>query len=317
MSPTESPTPWTEYTQIEADEKLEDACRQLVRLAVYEDLEHQVDWSTVSTVPGGRRCVCELRTRSDGRAAGLVCIPWILDEMQAEVEVTLQASDGEAVTAGTSVAMLTGESRDVLTAERILLNFVCRLSGIATHTRRFVERIAGTRARVYDTRKTTPGWRRLDKYAVRCGGGANHRTGLFDGFLIKDNHLAIARGALGASPSATLETVQRWLGASIERMKAPESVEIEVDDLAQFDEILPLHPHIILLDNFSLADLQTAVERRNRSAPRVQLEASGGVTLETVRAIAETGVDRVSCGALTHAAPWLDLGLDWNECVQE
>jgi nicotinate-nucleotide pyrophosphorylase (carboxylating) len=210
--------------------------------------------------------------------------------------------------------------RDLLTAERTILNIICRLCGIATQTRHFVDQIASTKVRLYDTRKTTPGWRLLEKYAVGCGGGHNHRSGLYDGFLIKDNHLALAgdsSGPLDASDAAAAAI--RWRGSRVERMTAPQIVEIEVDSIRQLRDVLPVGPDIVLLDNFSLDELRQAVAIRDQAAivtesgAGVELEASGNVKIDTIAAIASTGVDRISSGALTHQATSLDLGLDWYD----
>ncbi|HTN74228.1 MAG TPA: nicotinate-nucleotide diphosphorylase (carboxylating), partial [Pirellulaceae bacterium] len=191
-----------------------------------------------------------------------------------------------------------------------------QLSGIASLTRAYVEAIAGTKARIYDTRKTTPGWRRLEKYAVRCGGGTNHRTGLFDAVLIKDNHLALASACPDAparTPAEAVAVARKFLDTMVDdrEQRVAMLVEIEVDSLEQFAQVLPEQPDIILLDNMTPALLRSAVEQRDASGLAVQLEASGGVNLGTVRAIAESGVDRISVGALTHSAACLDIGLDW------
>ena len=194
-----------------------------------------------------------------------------------------------------TVATVAGAMRDLLTTERLVLNLLGRLSGVATLTRRYVEAIAGTRADIYDTRKTTPGWRRLEKYAVRCGGGRNHRTGLFDAVLIKDNHLALA----GIGPAEAVRRAREFLPARATEYPPARQllVEVEVDTLTQLDEVLPQRPDLVLLDNMPPDQLRTAVQRRNAAAPEVELEASGGVNLQTVRAIAETGVERISVGA--------------------
>jgi nicotinate-nucleotide pyrophosphorylase (carboxylating) len=205
-------------------------------------------------------------------------------------------------------------TRDLLTAERTLLNLLGRLCGVATLTRRYVDAIAGTSARIYDTRKTTPGWRRMEKYAVRCGGGTNHRTGLFDAILIKDNHLAQTARATGStlSPADAVIRAREFLqefyanGGS-----AGIPIEVEVDTLDQFANVLPLSPDIILLDNMEPNQLRIAVKQRNDAGVKTELEASGGIHLETVRAVAETGIDRISVGALTHSAVALDVALDW------
>jgi nicotinate-nucleotide pyrophosphorylase (carboxylating) len=198
--------------------------------------------------------------------------------------------------------------RAILTAERTALNFLQHLSGIATLTRRYVDAVAGLNCQILDTRKTLPGWRLLEKYAVHCGGGRNHRMGLFDGILIKDNHLAALRSADCGLRIADLIRQARGRAPGL-------PVELEVDNLDLLDVALACRPDIILLDNMSVAQMREAVARRNaviKQSERVLLEASGGVTLQTVRAIAETGVDRISVGALTHSAPALDIALDYE-----
>ncbi len=204
-----------------------------------------------------------------------------------------------------------------LTAERLVLNLLGRLSGIATLTRRYVEAVRGTTAGIYDTRKTTPGWRRLEKYAVGQGGGRNHRSGLFDAVLVKDNHLAFGRQQAAGhpdrySPAEAVLRARQMLGQhSPQQPPAEIIVEIEVDTLNQLEEVLSAGPDIVLLDNMGPADLRRAVSLRDARSPAVELEASGRVDLESVREIAETGVERISVGALTHSAVWLDVGLDW------
>ena len=199
--------------------------------------------------------------------------------------------------------------RSLLAMERTALNFLQRLSGIATMTAQFVTRVAGTKAVILDTRKTTPGWRALEKYAVRCGGGTNHRAGLYDAVLIKDNHLAWL--AEGGDPIGQAVKLARE-GAP----KGTKFIEVEVDTLEQFDRALEVGPDIILIDNLGPEKLAEAVRRRDERAPGILLEASGGVTLATVRALAETGVDRISVGALTHSAPALDIGLDFDRVIE-
>ena len=193
--------------------------------------------------------------------------------------------------------------RSILIAERTALNFLQRLSGVATRTRAFVDAVAGLPTQILDTRKTTPGWRLLEKYAVRCGGGHNHRAGLYDGILIKDNHLAFL-GAHGLSITQAVNAARDRFGRSV-------PLVIEIDWLYQLDEALASRPDVILLDNMGLEELRTAVARRYAQAREVLLEASGGVNLSTVRDIAATGVDRISVGELTHSAPALDIGLDY------
>jgi nicotinate-nucleotide pyrophosphorylase (carboxylating) len=205
--------------------------------------------------------------------------------------------------AGARLAVVRGRMRSILAGERTVLNFVQRLSGVATLTRRYVEEVAGLSVQVLDTRKTTPGWRLLEKYAVRCGGGHNHRMGLYDGILIKDNHLAALAGHSDPITEA-VRLARHKHGTAI-------PLEIEVDTLDQLEIALQARPDIVLLDNLSPSQLREAVRRRDAVAPGVRLEASGGVRLETIRAIAETGVERISVGALTHSAPALDIALDY------
>jgi nicotinate-nucleotide pyrophosphorylase (carboxylating) len=218
---------------------------------------------------------------------------------------TPERADGDAVQAGDLIATIVGPIRALFSLERVLLNFLQRLSGIATLTARYTAAVAGTRAQILDTRKTTPGWRALEKYAVRCGGGTNHRFGLFDAMLIKDNHLACLASSVG-----TAEPIAAAVAAAKAAVPAGGFVEIEVDTLEQLDRALACGPDIILVDNLGPEALAEAVRRRDARGPGVLLEASGGVTLATVRALAETGVDRISVGALTHSAPALDIALD-------
>jgi nicotinate-nucleotide pyrophosphorylase (carboxylating) len=227
--------------------------------------------------------------------AGLDCARLALKAMDADIRFEAVAADGDRVAAGAVLARAEGNARAILTAERTALNLLGRLSGVATLTGEYVRAVEGTSARITDTRKTTPGLRALEKYAVRCGGGINHRFALDDAILIKDNHVAAAGG----------------VGPALERAKAAVhhlmKIEVEVDSLQQLDEALPHAPDVIMLDNFSLEDLREAVRR---AGGRVRLEASGGISLQTVRAVAETGVDVISVGALTHSASVLDIGLD-------
>ncbi len=305
-----------DYSPVLPDAAMEDDCRQLIRLAVREDLDRAIDWTTVALVDETVRGSCEVVPRQTGICAGLITVPWIIDEMDADLAADLLIKDGDALVVGKPMVRLSGNARDLLTCERLILNMVSRLCGIASLTARFCERLQGHTARLYDTRKTTPGYRRLEKYAVRCGGGHNHRTGLFDGFLVKDNHLALAgeHDANGLRPLAAhlaAEKVRRWRSAHADSMLAPEMIEIEVDSLDQLRDVLPAGPDIVLLDNFKIPQLLQAVELRNRLAPQVELEASGNVKLDTIAEIAKTGVERISSGALTHQATWLDLGMDW------
>lgn len=301
-----------DFNQISADAALEADCRELVRLAIDEDFGQAVDWTTAAIVPESRSGVCDVVARESGVCAGLVSLPWIVDAMGFGLAVELQVGDGDAVAPLQSVARISGSAREILSSERIILNTLCRMFGIASFTKQFVNRIEGTGARLYDTRKTTLGWRRMDKYAVRCGGGNNHRLGLFDAFLIKDNHLALAGGDRPLSPSEAVSRARQFRSDDRTVSSPPAIVEIEVDTLEQFADVLPAHPDIVLLDNFLPDQLCEAVALRDRSATDVQLEASGNVSLDTIAQIATSGVDRISSGALTHAARWLDLGLDWK-----
>lgn len=303
-----------DYETVTADQRLEADLRSLVQLGVAEDLAGQLDWTTAATVPAEARGRCQIVSRCSGTAAGLVAIPWIIDELGADLQFESLLADGGGFAPRQALGSVEGNVRDLLTAERLILNIVSRMCGVATLTAAYAERIADTAARLYDTRKTTTGWRRLEKYAVHCGGGHNHRSGLYDGFLIKDNHLALA-GSHGV-PLSPAEAVRRARSMAKRESAGhipPAIVEIEVDSLDQLREVLPESPDIVLVDNFPVADLRRAVELRNDLNRAVELEASGGVTIETIAEIASTGVDRISCGALTHQAVWLDLGLDWSQ----
>lgn len=274
--------------------------RESVRQALLEDVGTG-DVTTLACVPPDASARALLRAREPVVLAGLDLAIEAFRQLDPNLRMTPRARDGDVVDAGATVLEIGGPARGILTAERVALNFCQRLSGVATLTARFVDAVKGTRARILDTRKTTPGWRRLEKYAVACGGGTNHRTGLHDLVLIKDNHLAALRDA---QPNAIAAAVQRarhcWPGLR---------VEVETDTLEQVDQAVAAGTDIILLDNMDLPTLREAVQR---VAGRSRTEASGGVRLDTVRAIAETGVDFVSVGALTHSAPAVDLGLDFE-----
>jgi nicotinate-nucleotide pyrophosphorylase (carboxylating) len=317
-----------EFLQIEWDAAVEADCRRIVRASVLEDLDRGYDWTTLALAPAESVGRASVVARQGGIVAGLLAAAVAIDEMDKSLHFEPRAGDGAAVADGEVLATLRGSVRSMLAAERLILNLLGHLSGIATLTRRYVEAISGTKARIYDTRKTTPGWRRLEKYAVRQGGGHNHRTGLFDAILIKDNHLAFASelSAADASRKAIApETIASSAGQAVRKARAfltatfPEDaraqmiVEVEVDSLAQLIAVLAEQPDIVLLDNMPVEQLRDAVALRNASAPAVELEASGGVTLATVRKIAESGVDRISVGALTHSAPSLNVALDWHK----
>jgi nicotinate-nucleotide pyrophosphorylase (carboxylating) len=306
-----------EFQQHTWDAQTIDDCRQLIRLAVREDLDQGHDWTTVSLVPREAKASASVVARQAGIIVGLRAAEMICEEMNLQATWQPGVNDGERVSSGQVVATIAGSARDLLTAERTILNFMGRLSGIATLTRRFVDEIAGTTARLYDTRKTAPGWRRLEKYAVKCGGGHNHRTGLFDAVLIKDNHLALGAQLESAERFAPAQAVShaRQFLQQMPRGTRPEDdllIEIELDRLDDFEAVLASGPDIVLLDNMSCDQLREAVVRRNSAGVAVELEASGGVRLETIRAIAQTGIDRISCGALTHSAVNFDVALDWD-----
>jgi nicotinate-nucleotide pyrophosphorylase (carboxylating) len=238
-----------------------------------------------------------------------------VDEYSDGLQFAVQVEDGQPVAAGDVVATLTGQARQLLRIERTCLNFLGRLSGICSLTAQYVASVAGTRAQVLDTRKTTPGWRRLEKYAVRCGGGTNHRLGLFDAVLIKDNHLAFCRNDL-ANPvdaAGAIERMRAWLRSRPDgRTAVAPAIEIEVDSLEQLRRAAAARPDVVLLDNMSPDELRSCVRFRDEHAPGILLEASGGVNLYTISDVAATGVDRISVGALTHSAVNFDIGLDWS-----
>ena len=270
----------------------------IVRGALAEDLAGGVDVTSESTVPRKQRSRMHLVARSAGVAAGIpVAALVFLEAAKGRVEVDLAKSDGDDVAAGEALIVITGPTRDLLLAERTALNLLCHLSGIATLTRAWVDAIAGTSANIRDTRKTTPGLRALEKYAVRCGGGVNHRMSLSDAALVKDNHV-VAAGGVAPAFAAVRET---FPGIDI---------EVEVDSLDQLTEVLEAGADLVLLDNFTPQDMRRAVEL---TAGRARLEASGGLTLDVAGEVAATGVDYLAVGALTHSAPVLDIGADLEE----
>ena len=271
----------------------------VIRRALEEDLAFGPDVTTDATVPAGARATGDVVPRSSGVLAGVPVAAAVFDLVGGpEVDVELLAADGDAARPGEAVLTVHGPARALLTAERTALNLIGRLSGVATLTRQWVDAVAGTRAAIRDTRKTTPGLRALEKYAVRCGGGVNHRMALGDAALIKDNHVAAAGGIRPAVDAV--------------RAHAPGiPLEVECDTLDQFREALAAEVHLVLLDNFSLADTAAAVELAAGSGCR--LEASGGLSLDRAREVAATGVDYLAVGALTHSAPVLDLGLDLRD----
>lgn len=277
------------------------ACQALIRLALAEDLGPAGDRTSTALIPADQPGRATFVARTAGVLAGLPAAALVCAAVDPKIVFTPNVADGTTVERGTVLATVGGSLRSILVAERTALNFLQRLSGVASLTRKYVEAVAGFPAKILDTRKTTPGWRLLEKYAVRMGGGTNHRTGLFDGILIKDNHLA----GLGGDVRRAVEQARAASG----NHGLP--VEVEVDTLEQLEPALAVRADIVLLDNMAPDQMRAAVLRRNAVSPGTQLEASGGVNLTTVRAIAATGVDRISVGALTHSAPALDIALDY------
>lgn len=281
-----------EFTRPPADLLIELQIRDALR----EDLGRAGDITSELTIPPSQTAQARLMARKPGSICGLIAAKIAFRLVDQSVVFTVSAPDGSRVEPGALIASVSGPARAILTAERVALNFTGHLSGVATATAALVEAVKDTKARIVCTRKTLPNLRILQKYAVRCGGGFNHRFGLDDAVLIKDNHIAAAGGIAPA-----LERVRAGLGHMAK-------IEIEVDTLTQLEEALSLGADTILLDNMSLADLKRAV---GLAKGRAVLEASGNVTLATVRAIAETGVDYISSGAITHSAMNLDIGLDF------
>jgi nicotinate-nucleotide pyrophosphorylase (carboxylating) len=270
---------------------------ELVSAALKED-DTRHDVTTVATVLSDRRARCRLVARQSGVIAGLPFAREAFRQLDRAVHFRADVKDGASVRAGTPIAFLTGHARGLLSAERVALNFVQRLSGIASLTARYVALVRGTGARILDTRKTTPGWRKLERYAVRAGGGMNHRFNLGAAVIIKDNHLAAVDGDIGVAVSRARAIARK--GAV---------VEVECESLRQVEAALAAQADVIMLDNLRPAKMREAVKLIDGKAV---IEASGGVNLDTVRAIAETGVDWISVGALTHSAPALDIALDFD-----
>jgi nicotinate-nucleotide pyrophosphorylase (carboxylating) len=273
--------------------------RSAVEAALAEDVG-EGDLTTLATVAGDRFGQAEIVAREPMTIAGLAVAENVFLKLSAAIRCEKLRVDGESVVGGESMMRVVGPVRAMLTGERVALNFLQRLCGVATMTRQYVEAVAGTGAVILDTRKTTPGLRWLEKYAVRCGGGRNHRMGLYDAVLIKDNHLAALRGEAPNPIGAAVARVRRQFPGR--------RVEVEADTLAQVREALEAGADVVLLDNMPVEDLRRAV---GLARGRARTEASGGVDLGSVRGIAETGVDYVSVGALTHSARAMDIALDW------
>lgn len=299
---------------------IDEAILMLIRLAIREDLgelppdPRAIDRSVEITFPMTLKGESKIVTRTEGTIAGGFLAETILKHYAPDLQYQQEILDGHTVMAGQCIATISGSLSSILSAERVVLNFLSRLSGIATLTREYVNAAGngpnGNKPVICDTRKTTPGWRSLEKYAVRCGGGVNHRMGLYDGVMLKDNHLAALRN------QHTVEENLAELTARI-RQKLPRHITLwlEVDSLAQLAEALPAGgADIILLDNMNVPDIQLAVSMRNAigSGGRPLLEASGGITLTNIAAVTGTGVERISVGAMTHSARWLDLSMEFS-----
>jgi nicotinate-nucleotide pyrophosphorylase (carboxylating) len=311
MKRTDSATLAHLYRRLTWEELDPEFLRQLITMARAEDLggagllrppvpERAMDVTTAA-VPVTEAAAARLVAREPLRVCGLRLLPLVFEAYGGGVEVETEAEDGVAVEPGTSLAVFRGSSAVLLQAERVLLNFLQHMSGIASETARYREALGDSPTRLLDTRKTTPGWRMLEKYAVGQGGGWNHRLGLFDRVMLKDNHLA-AEGA----------TSGERLGKAVQRAREAEAglvIEVEVDRLEQIPPVLEAGADVILLDNFSIAELGEAVRR---IAGRAYTEASGGVSLETLPDLGALGLDFVSCGAITHQSRWRDLALDWE-----
>lgn len=280
--------------------------RQLWQDALAEDGADS-DLTSLVAVSATQAAEGVVASREKGVFAGSAIFDVLKEAYPSDLAVVPAMADGELLSPGTIIARISGSARQLLAVERTLLNFLQRLCGVATATRAYVDAVAGTRARIYDTRKTIPGWRQLDKYAVRCGGGKNHRAGLHDAVLVKDNHLA------RIEPQRLRAAVIDMVRAAAQLNPPPKFVEFEVDTLEQFHQVAGISGiDVILLDNFALADMKKAVAYRDELGLRgkLQLEASGGVQLERVAEIAATGVERIAVGALTHSVRALDIGLD-------
>jgi nicotinate-nucleotide pyrophosphorylase (carboxylating) len=276
----------------------------VVQLAIEEDLAGGIDVTSVATVPADQRSRGEFVSRADGVVAGLPVAAAVMEAVCGpdRCVMELAARDGDRVGRGDVLASVEGPTRAILTAERSALNLLCHISGVATLTRRWADALEGSSARVRDTRKTMPGLRALEKYGVRCGGGVNHRMGLNDAALVKDNHVLAAGGVAEAF-------------AAVRRLEASIPVEIEVDSLEGLAEAIEAGADVVLLDNFVPEQMVEAVRIRGEMNPDVILEASGGLTLDSARRVGETGVDYIAVGELTHSARVFDIGLDLRAVV--
>lgn len=278
------------------------AYKTLVDLAITEDIGNGDITSDAVNLPD-EFFKGHFIAREPGVLSGSVIIKYVLKKISPKAKIKFFMRDGDVLRAGSLIASVSGSTNGILKAERIMLNFLQRLSGIATITNKYVTAVKNTNCKILDTRKTTPGWRLIEKYAVVCGGGYNHRIGLYDMILIKDNHIASLQKISHTPVAEAITRAQK-------KYKNSKTIIVEVDTLKQFQEAISLKPNIILLDNMSIKELKLAVKYRNQMKSKTLLEASGGVNLKTVTKIAKTGVDRISIGALTHSVKALDIGLD-------
>lgn len=292
-------------SSIKMDDRQRQAVKVLIQLALDEDLGVAGDITSKTVIPIQYQGKAVMVARVMGVLAGVETVEMVCQAVDPGLIVQLHLQDGARLQKGDKIATIIGPLRSLLAAERTALNFIQHLCGIASLTKKYVELVKHTNCKVLDTRKTLPGWRLLSKYAVACGGGTNHRIGLYDAVMIKDNHLAGLRQHQTPLSEAVRLANEAWKGKA--------KVEVEVDNLVQLREALAAMPDIVLLDNMKPAMLKEAVLLRNQLQPRVMLEASGGINLETVAEVAATGVDYVSVGALTHSAPALDIALDYIE----
>lgn len=276
--------------------RLDDAALKLIDLALTED-RGAGDWTTRWTVPARTRGQAEIIAKQDGVIAGLALASAVFLRLDPRCEFEASVSDGDRVERGKCIAEINGPARAILTGERTALNFLQRLSGVATATRSFVDAIQGSRTRILDTRKTTPAWRSLEKAAVRAGGGENHRFGLYDMVMIKENHAAIAGGVA--------EAIRRVRDANTRGLR----IEVEIHDLSELRAAIDARVDRVLLDNMELEQIREAVKLVRKRASGIEIEASGNMTLERVRSVADAGVDFISVGSITHSAPALDLSL--------
>ena len=308
--------------EIEFSKQTQADALKLIEMALVEDvgaadMDQGVDCTTDAVVPKSAPAKAAFVARDAGIVCGVEVAKLALAKFAPNIDLKVEVADGAVVKPQQTIAVMSGSAHDILTMERTCLNFMCRLSGISTLTKQFVDRASSPATEILDTRKTTPGWRRLEKYAVACGGGSNHRMGLYDAIMLKDNHLAFFKSQVKDIKNTIPESVsiaKKWINDRAESLPNGKQtiLQLEVDTLDQLAVALGTECDIILLDNMTCDQLSEAVDMRDERAPKILLEASGGVNIDTINAIAATGVDRISIGALTHSAPNFDIGLDWR-----